>query len=172
MNPVLSRRAILLSSFGLVASLSTRAVAQQTDSVAVLAPHIDLSGKLATRTGVIIEQNEAAMITAGSPEAMQGAISLYEEIVAGGGWSKLPKGKLEKSAKGPAVLALRERLVRENYLDIDSLSVEAPDVYDGQIIGAIRSFQINHGIAPSGKVDNRTRGQRSEEHTSELQSQT
>jgi L,D-transpeptidase YcbB len=134
------------------------ALAQQTDSVATLGPKINLSGKLATRTAVIAEQNEAAMITAGSSEAMQGAISMYEEIVAGGGWRKLPaKGKLEKAAKGPQVVALRERLVREGYLDIDALSVPKPDVYDGQLIGAIRSFQINHGIAPSGKVDSRTR---------------
>jgi L,D-transpeptidase YcbB len=155
-TPTLSRRALLLSSLGL---LSTPAFAQQTSSVAALAPHVDLSGKLATRTGIIIEQNETAMVTAGSPEAMQGAISLYEEIVAGGGWHKLPKGKLEKAAKGPAVVALRERLVRENYLDIDALNGAAPEVYDGQIIGAIRAFQINHGIAPTGKVDNRTRGE-------------
>jgi L,D-transpeptidase YcbB len=155
-TPTLSRRALLLSSLGL---LATPAMAQQTDSVAALAPRVDLSGKLATRTGIIIEQKETAMITAGAPEAMQGAISLYEEIVAGGGWSKLPKGKLEKGARGPAVVALRERLVRENYLDIDALGVALTDVYDGQIIGAIRAFQINHGIAPSGKVDSRTRGQ-------------
>ena len=153
---MLSRRALLLSSLGL---LATPASAQQTSSVAALAPHVDLSGKLATRTSIIIEQNETAMVTAGSPEAMQGAISLYEEIVAGGGWRKLPKGKLEKGAKGPTVVALRERLVRENYLDIDALNGDAPEVYDGQIIGAIRAFQINHGIAPSGKVDNRTRGE-------------
>jgi L,D-transpeptidase YcbB len=158
-SPILSRRVLLLSSLGLLASLSSRSFAQQTDSVVALGPRLDLSGKLATRTGVIVDQNEAAMVTTGSPEAMQGAISLYEEIVAGGGWRKLPKGKLEKAARGPAVLALRERLVREGYLDIDALQVESPDLYDGQIIGAIRSFQINHGIAPSGKVDNRTRNE-------------
>jgi L,D-transpeptidase YcbB len=158
-SPILSRRVLLLSSLGLLASLPSRSFAQQTDSVVALGPRLDLSGKLATRTGVIVDQNESAMVTTGSPEAMQGAISLYEEIVAGGGWRKLPKGKLEKAARGPAVLALRERLVREGYLDIDALQVEAPDLYDGQIIGAIRSFQINHGIAPSGKVDNRTRNE-------------
>jgi L,D-transpeptidase YcbB len=158
-NPNLSRRAVLLSSFGLAASLPVPAFAQQTDSVAALAPRVDLSGKLSTRTGVIVDQREAAMVTAGSGEAMQEAIALYEEIVAGGSWSKLPKGKLEKAAKGPAVQALRERLVREGYLDIDALSVEAPDVYDGQIIGAVRTFQINHGIAPTGKVDTRTRSE-------------
>ncbi len=154
----LSRRAFMLSCVATVMAVPALAQAQQTASVAALGPRVNLSGKLATRTGVISEQNEAAMITAGSSEAMQGAISMYEEIVAGGGWRKLPtKGKLEKAAKGPQVVTLRERLVREGYLDIDALSVPKPELYDGQLIGAVRSFQINHGIAPSGKVDSRTR---------------
>jgi L,D-transpeptidase YcbB len=159
-SKTLSRRAFVLSSFASMLAVPAVAAAQQTSSVAALAPRINLSGKLATRTAVIAAQNEAAMITANSSEAMQGAISMYEEIVAVGGWRKLPaKGKLEKAAKGPQVVALRERLVREGYLDIDALSIAKPDVYDGQIIGAVRAFQINHGIAPSGKVDSRTRGE-------------
>jgi L,D-transpeptidase YcbB len=156
----LSRRAFMLSCAATVMAVPALAQAQQTDSVVALGARMNLSGKLATRTGVIAEQNESAMITAGSSDAMQGAISMYEEIVAGGGWRKLPtKGKLEKAAKGSQVIALRERLVREGYMDIDALSVPKPDLYDGQLIGAVRSFQINHGIAPSGKVDSRTRGE-------------
>jgi L,D-transpeptidase YcbB len=158
-SAIVSRRSFLLASLGLVLSVPAAAQAQQTQSIANVASHIDLSGKLATRTGVILDQNESAMITTGSPEAMQGAIALYEEIVAGGGWRALPRGKLEKGAKGPHVVSLRERLVREGYLDIEALGVEKPELFDGQVIGAIRAFQINHGIAPTGKVDNRTRGE-------------
>jgi L,D-transpeptidase YcbB len=157
---MLSRRAFVVSSISALLALPARSFAQQTNTVAALGPRINLTGKLATRTAVVAEQNEAAMMTTGSAEAMQSAISMYEEIVAGGGWRKLPaKGKLEKAAKGPHIVSLRERLVRESYLDIDALSVAKPDVYDGQIIGAMRAFQINHGIAPSGKVDARTREQ-------------
>jgi L,D-transpeptidase YcbB len=152
----LTRRAFLLS--GLAFTTSAPALAQQTNSLPAATTRVNLGGKLATRTSVVVEQQEAAMITAGSPDAMLGAISMYEEIVAGGGWRKLPaKGKLEKAAKGPQVLALRERLVREGYLDIDAMNARAPEIYDGQIIGAVRSFQINHGIAASGKIDKRTR---------------
>lgn len=158
MSPTLSRRAFILTTIASACAMPEMANAQQTGTVATLAKQVNLSGKLATRTAIIADQSEAAMITAGSPEAMQGAISMYEEIVAGGGWRKLPaKGKLEKAAKGPQVIALRQRLVREGYMDIDALSVAKPDVYDGQLIGAVRSFQINHGIAPSGKIDSRTR---------------
>jgi L,D-transpeptidase YcbB len=159
-SKIISRRAFLYSSLAAVVAFPRLALAQQTASAAALGPKITFSGKLATHTGVISEQNEAAMISAGSPEAMQGAISMYEEIVAAGGWHRLPvKGKLEKSAKGPHVVSLRERLVREGYLDIDALSIAQPNVYDGQLIGAVRTFQINHGIAPSGTVDSRTRDQ-------------
>jgi L,D-transpeptidase YcbB len=158
LSKILSRRSFLTASIASVFVAPGAAMAQQTGTVASLGSHVNLSGKLATRTGVIAGQNEAAMITNGSAEAMQGAISMYEEIVAGGGWRKLPtKGKLEKAAKGPQVISLRERLVREGYLDIDALSVAKPEIYDGQVIGAVRSFQINHGIAASGKVDSRTR---------------
>jgi L,D-transpeptidase YcbB len=158
LSKILSRRSFLTASIASVFVAQGAAMAQQTGTVASVGSHVNLSGKLATRTGVIAGQNEAAMITNGSAEAMQGAISMYEEIVAGGGWRKLPtKGKLEKAAKGSQVISLRERLVREGYLDIDALSVAKPDVYDGQLIGAVRSFQINHGIAASGKVDSRTR---------------
>jgi L,D-transpeptidase YcbB len=157
---MISRRAFVLSGLASALALPQQSFAQQTSTAAALGPRVNLSGKLATRTSVVAEQNEAAMITQGSAEAMQGAISMYEEIVAGGGWRKLPaKGKLEKGAKGPQVMALRERLVREGYLDIDALTVTKPEVYDGQLIGAMRSFQINHGIAPTGKVDERSREQ-------------
>jgi murein L,D-transpeptidase YcbB/YkuD len=54
-------------------------------------------------------------------------------------------------------MALRERLVREGYLDIDALTVAKPDSYDNQILAAVQAFQINHGLAPTGKVDTRTR---------------
>ena len=159
MLPRLSRR-LLLSSLAAATLMPKVSWAQQTDSVAALAPQVNLSGKLGTRTAVVADLQEAAMVTTGSPEAMQGAISMYEEIVAGGGWRKLPtKGKLEKGGKGPHVIALRERLVREGYLDIDGLNGDAPEIYDADVANAVRAFQANHGIATSGKVDARTRAE-------------
>ena len=158
MLPSSSRRQFLLSSLAGLALWPVHALAQQTESVAALAPRVNLTGKLATRTAVVVDQQETAMVSAGSPEAMQGAVSMYEEIVAGGGWRKLPsKGKLEKGGKGPHVIALRERLVREGYMDIDALNGDAPDVFDTDVADAVRAFQGNHGIAASGKVDARTR---------------
>lgn len=160
-----SRRALLKAAATLPLLGISRAYAQsledpnqlQTASLAAGGPRLDLSGKLATHTGIVADQQESAMVTPGAADAMLNAISMYEEIVAQGGWKRLPPGKFEKGVKSSRVVALRERLVREGYMDIDALTVEEPNVYDGILIGAVRAFQINHGIAPTGKVDNRTR---------------
>ena len=156
----LSRRGLLT---GIAAAFAAPAWAQsdklggeQTASLPALGAKATGGGKLATRTEVVADRNEAAMVTQGSAEAMQGAISMYEEIVAEGGWTKLPNSKLEKGVTSNAVISLRKRLVREGYLDIDTLGIPAPDKYDDDLASAIKSFQYNHGIATSGKVDSRT----------------
>ncbi len=150
-----TRRNILA---GLAASLAAPAWAQgeQTGSIAAMGAVAANQGKLATRTAVIADRNEAAMVTRGSEEAMQGAIAMYEEIVAQGGWTKLPNAKLDRGAKSKAVVKLRERLVREGYLDLDNLGVATPDAFDDDLARALKSFQYNHGIYTSGKVDSRT----------------
>ncbi|NMD06721.1 MAG: hypothetical protein GYA66_01950, partial [Phyllobacteriaceae bacterium] len=147
----LSRRHLLA---GLAATLAAPAWAQgeTTASLPALGAAAANTGKLATRTGIVADRNESAMVTQGSGEAMQGAIAMYEEIVAQGGWRRLPNGKLEKGVKSKLVVQLRERLVREGYLDLDSLAGEAPDKFDDSLVRALKSFQINHGIYTSGKV--------------------
>ena len=112
--------------------------------------------KLATQTEILEGRNEAPMISMGSLVAMADAVALYEETVAGGGWADLPPAIfLKTKAKGRYVL-LRERLVRENYLPFESLSVASPDVADVELINALKAFQANHGMAPSGKMTERT----------------
>jgi L,D-transpeptidase YcbB len=152
----LSRRSVLS---GCAAALATPVWAQsgeQTGSLPALAAKAAGSGKLATRTGVVMERREAAMITQGAADAMQGAIAMYEEIVAEGGWTKLPNAKLEKGVTSKAVLSLRKRLLREGYLDIDSLGGPAPGTYDDGLAAAVKTFQSNHGLATTGRVDSRT----------------
>jgi murein L,D-transpeptidase YcbB/YkuD len=72
----------------------------------------------------------------------------YDAIRAHGGWKKLPPGPLlARGAKGPVVLTLRARLIREGY-------GVAPGgkVFDGDLAAAITEFQGRHGLAPSGKL--------------------
>ncbi len=143
----------------LVAFSAGQALAQTLDytgSIASVAPHTAISGKLATRTEIVADRGLAAMLTPGSEEALTGAIAMYEEIVAGGGWPQITAKKLNKGAKGPHVAMLRQRLVAEGYLPFDSLNVENADIYGDEIVGAVKAFQTNHGVAPTGTVGERT----------------
>ena len=164
---MLSRRAFnrQLLSLGSLLSVSaaTPALAEEpifTSSIATVAPATaPANGKLATQTEIVAGLDQVPMLAPGSPEAMQGAIAIYEEITAGGGWQQLPIRSLKKGAKGDAVQALRQRLVAENYLPFDTLGGENSSIYDDELAEAVRAFQINHGVLPSGIVAEKTLAQ-------------
>ena len=71
----LTRRNILRSLAALPIMGSARAFAQQTDSIAALVASteikLDFQGKLSTRTGIVADKRESAMVTSGSLDAMQ-----------------------------------------------------------------------------------------------------
>ena len=117
------------------------------------------NAKLATQTEIVAGQDQVPMLSLSSVEALQGAIAMYEEIVAGGGWEELEPRTLKKGSKGEAVLALRQRLVAENYLPFDSLQTENISVYDTEMEDAVRAFQVNHGVLPSGVMGEKTLAQ-------------
>jgi len=131
----------------------------KTSSIGTVAGQTDAKAKLATRTEVVIDRGEVPMISPGSIEFMDNAIAMYEEIVAGGGWQQLPARTLTKGNKGDSVIALRQRLVSENYLPFDSLSGANAAVFDDELTEAVRAFQINHGVLPSGTVAEKTLAQ-------------
>jgi murein L,D-transpeptidase YcbB/YkuD len=99
------------------------------------------------------------MVTMGSITAMEDAIQKYNEIVAGGGWPVVPKGKYERKTPSERVIILRQRLVAEGYLPFDALSVDNPEAFDAEVADALKEFQRTHGVLPSGKMDERTRAE-------------
>lgn len=149
--------AVMGAVAALLCSGASLAAAQDyTSTIASVTPQTAISGKLATRTEIVADRGEAPMITANAVEDLKGAISMYEEIVAGGGWPQVSGKKLMKGAKGPNVAALRRRLVTEGYLTFEANNVEHPEIFDADMEDAVKAFQINHGIAVSGRVDDRT----------------
>ena len=155
-----TRRSILgAACLAAAASVARAQTTVYTGSITSITPRLAVAGKLATKTEFLADRQEAAMVTSGSIRALEGAIQLYEEIVAGGGWPSIGKGKLEKDVKSDLVLALRQRLMTEGYLPFDDFLIEKPDVFDDSITGALQAFQSSHGIAPSGKIDERTRAE-------------
>ena len=111
-------------------------------SVTSIAPRMAMQGKLATKTEILAGQGQAPMLTLGSLEALQGAIAQYDEIVAGGGWPLLPPGHYDKTAKPARIILLRQRLVREGYLDFDTLAGNAASQWDAGIATAIQRLSI------------------------------
>jgi L,D-transpeptidase YcbB len=156
-HPLLSRRlfvkAACLVPFTIMAPAFAKDV-KTTGSIASVPPK---PSKLATKTEIVSGRGEAPMLTLGSINALENAISSYEEIVSGGGWPQLSPGKYNGKSSPASITMLRQRLVRENYVDFDTLSSADAGKFDDTLIQAIKAFQFNHGLLPSGKIDERTR---------------
>ena len=76
----------------------------------------------------------------------------YEALIAAGGWGQaVPAGNLRPGGTGPAVVALRNRLMAMGWL---GHTVTA--TYDDAMEQAVRAFQDSVGIEPDGVVGGAT----------------
>lgn len=67
-------------------------------------------------------------------------------VIARGGWgAPAPAKTLRPGDSGPAVIALRDRLVAMGYLPRSAVAS-----FDGSIQKAVQQFQIDHGLTPDG----------------------
>ena len=150
-------RTIALALF-LSAGFAASAFAQSNDytgSITSLTRQAP-GGKLATQTEVLAGEAQAALLTPSSPQAMDAAIAMYDHITRNGGWPMISERNLEKGGVSGQVVTLRQRLVAEGYLLPKSLDVDKPDRFSADMRDAVKAFQSNHGLATTGKVDDRT----------------
>ncbi|WP_323765484.1 L,D-transpeptidase family protein [Marinovum sp.] len=69
-----------------------------------------------------------------------------ERTVAGGGWgAQVQSDKVSPGDGGPAVVALRNRLIAMGYLDRSNTAV-----YDGALQKAVQEYQSDQGLEPDG----------------------
>ena len=154
-----SRRQFLALSSASVLGLTSKAFATDhltTGAITAIAPSIGKQPKLATHTEIMSGKDEAPMLTPASLGALEGAIDLYTEIVAGGGWPMLRPGNYDAKASPKLIALLRQRLVRESYLDFETMTGPQAGVLDSAMVSAVSSFQFNHGLIVSGRVDENT----------------
>jgi L,D-transpeptidase YcbB len=88
------------------------------------------------------------------PESLSrtlGGQKFYEDIVAQGGWQKLPDGArgLKQGAEGSLVRSLKTRLAISGDLDNANAASEA---YDAATTAALKRFQSRHGLSETGSV--------------------
>ena len=145
--------AVLLLS---VASAPVFAQDTQDSGSTAPVPQPSTSSKLATHTQIVANNDELAMLTAGSEQALADAIVMYRQIVKNGGWPQISSKKLSKGAKGEQALLLRQRLIFENYLPFDTLGAADASLFDEPMVEAVKAFQVNHGLVPSGTVGEST----------------
>ncbi|WP_119392489.1 L,D-transpeptidase family protein [Taklimakanibacter lacteus] len=151
-------RPIITLAFLLSAGFAAPAFAQSNDytgSIASLTRQAP-TGKLATQTEVLAGEAQAALLTPSSPQAMDAAVAMYDHITRNGGWPRITERNLEKGDFSDQVVRLRRRLVAEGYLPPHSLEVDEPEKFSLEIRNAVKAFQSNHGLATTGKVDDRT----------------
>lgn len=83
-----------------------------------------------------------------SPQYMQlmkAKLGLETQIAAGGWGTTVPAAALEPGDTGPAVIVLRDRLVRMGYL-----APTAVASYDRALQAAVTAFQLAHGLTADG----------------------
>ncbi len=142
----MNRRHMLLASF---ATMIAPARAEQATTPP--AP-----SKLATKTEILQGADVRPILSENSITAFSDAIALYEEIIAGGGWPQVPNVKFQLNKKNKAVILLRQRLVREGYMELDALADVSANIFDQSVADAIIAFQRTHGLPQSGKIDAKT----------------
>ncbi|MGL4280549.1 MAG: L,D-transpeptidase family protein, partial [Albidovulum sp.] len=105
----------------------------------------------ATIAGFAMSAAPARYIDGLAPDAPQYAQLLkakgdLEAAMAAGGWgAKIAAGKLQPGDRGAGVVALRDRLIRMNYL-----GRTATQDFDATIQKAVQDFQRDNGLTPDG----------------------
>lgn len=78
-------------------------------------------------------------------QLMKAKLGLEAQIAAGGWGAAVPVAALAPGDSGPAVIALRDRLVRMGYL-----APTAVASFDRALQAAVTAFQLNHGLTADG----------------------
>lgn len=96
-----------------------------------------------------------AWVSAQQVAALQRAIIAQRALVARGGWPTLPGvATLRLGDSGPGVELLRRRLAASGDL---AANAAASPAFDASLDGAVRRFQLRHGLPTTGVVHDLTR---------------
>ena len=99
-------------------------------------------------------RSESPILSSATAQATEVMIERYRALAARGGWKKLASGRsLKVGSQGPAVVALRDRLIVTGDLDQELASSAS---FDSFVEAAVKRFQERHGLGPTGVVGSQT----------------
>ncbi len=97
-----------------------------------------------------IQRSTVPMLSPNSAQATDAALAQYRDIAAQGGWTPIGPERLRLGSRGPAVQALRSRLIAAGDLDP---SAAGSQTYDSFVEQAVRRFQWRHGLTQTGALN-------------------
>ncbi len=106
-----------------------------------------------TETKVVNDGSISPFIASDSAAQIQAMADKYAKIVADGGWPTVPNGRIKKGSKGKQVAILNQRLYVEGYLRVEATQGEFQDLFTSATEDALKRFQYNHGLSPTGVMD-------------------
>src|SRR5215217_6139347 len=145
------RRAFLLSGTFAFAATAMPAWAQQA---AEIGSQAEWSQNYDAASRIRVRRSSTPILSAQAASATEQAIEHYRDIVARGGWAPLQIGeRMRVGARGPGVVALRQRLIMTGDLDP---AAGSSSTYDSYVEAGVRRFQARHGLNMTGAINSAT----------------
>lgn len=147
----LSRLGKFLSLYvGAVALGAMLAFAVVPSNAATVPPN---NTKLTTQTELLVNKQVVPMLTEQSAGQLESLAQRYRDVVSDGGFPKVPNGTYKKGKQHKSIGILNRRLYLEGYLRVEATQGEYEQIYTSATEEAVRRYQRNLGLEPSGKVD-------------------
>jgi hypothetical protein len=147
----LSRLGRLFSVYaGAMALGAMLAFAAVPSNAATIPPN---NTKLTTQTELLANKKVLPMLTEQSAGQLESLAQRYRDIVANGGFPKVPNGNFKKGKQHKSIGVLNRRLYLEGYLRVEATQGEYEQIYTSATEEAVRRYQRNMGLEPSGKID-------------------
>ncbi|KST57118.1 amidase [Methylobacterium sp. GXS13] len=104
----------------------------------------------ASPAGMQVQRETVPILSPQTVSATEQMVERYREIVNRGGWRPVSGAeRLRVGAKGPAVAAVRQRLIVTGDLDP---AAGGSGVYDSYVAAGVKRFQARHGLSQTGAM--------------------
>ncbi|HVL73459.1 MAG TPA: L,D-transpeptidase family protein [Beijerinckiaceae bacterium] len=145
-----ARASILAGSLALAMSATSTLVAAQTMQVANQA---EWRQSFDAASRIRVPRSTTPILSPQALGATEETIERYRDIVARGGWDRVPNERLRLGARSPSVIALRQRLIMTG--DLDPAAGASP-IFDSYVEAGVRRFQARHGLNTTGALNSST----------------